>query len=240
MRPIIGITVDATHDPGELRTRGKLQLNWNYAQAIHDAGGTPVLIPPMSEPHDVARILDGWVIPGGNDIDAKNFGEENHPSVELIDPTRFNGERSLYKAIDPAMPILGICYGCQFLNVVRGGSLCQHLPDVVGTFEHTGGATQLYVVDDESKLASVAGVTEVEGKSYHHQAIKEVGAGLRVVAKAEDETIEAIEATDRPWLIGVQWHPERTLEDDATRRLFRGFVDAARAFAQQKRLAGVD
>ena len=227
MKPLIAITVEARRDPEDPRTRGTMSLNWNYGQAVAEAGGVPILIPPMADMREVARIIDGWLIPGGYDIDANRFGEENHPSVELQDPSRYEGEADLLSHLDPEVPVLGICYGCQFINVARGGNLIEHLPEVVEEV-HTGGAVQTYQIAD-SKLKEAAGVTRIEGKSYHHQAVKELGENLNAVAKAGDGTIEAIEATDRSWMIGVQWHPERTLEDPATRRLFENFVAEAKS-----------
>lgn len=238
MGPIIGITVEATPDPEDLRTRGRLCLNWNYAQAIVEAGGVPLMIPPMADMEAIASIIDGWLVPGGADINAARFGEENHPKVELQDPSRYDGEAELLKHVDPDMPVFGICYGCQFLNVARGGGLVQHVPDVVGHERHSGGTMERHRID-ASTLADTIQSDEIEGKSYHHQAVGRLGEGLKVVSQAEDGTIEAIEATDRPWMIGVQWHPERTLEDPITRKLFEGFVAAARGFAERKRAVPV-
>jgi putative glutamine amidotransferase len=199
MKPIIGISVDCQQDPKDARSGGKLTLNWNYAEAVAEAGGVPILIPPTADMAQVAEIIDGWLIPGGDDIDAKHFGEQNHPKVELQDPARFEAESRLYRAADSRMPIFGICYGCQFVNVVRGGSLYQHLPEVVGHENHTGGTLQEYQIDRESKIASIVQSDEIKGKSYHHQAINRTGQDLQVVARNEDGTIEAIEGTDRPW-----------------------------------------
>lgn len=228
MKPIIGISVDCKQDEADARTGGQLTLNWNYAQAVAEAGGVPILIPPSADMEEVAKIIHGWVIPGGDDIDARHFGEENHPKVELQDPARFDAEARLYRVLDAETPVLGICYGCQFLNVVRGGSLIQHLPDVEGKDTHTGGVMQAYEIDPASKLEKIVGETAIEGKSYHHQAINTVGTGLTVVAKSEDGTVEALESTDRPWMIGLQWHPERTFADPKTRRIFEDFIAAAR------------
>lgn len=235
MKPIIGITVDCHRDPEDARTRGKLELNWNYAQAVADAGGIPVLIPPMADMMSLAGVIDGWLIPGGDDIDAGRFGEANHPKVSLQDPARFEGEKQLWESVSKDLPILGICYGCQFLNVARGGSLIQHLPDVVGHEGHSGGTLQEYAIEPDSHLGDVVGSSSVTGKSYHHQAVNAVGDNLRVVSKTGDGTIEAIEATDRPWVIGVQWHPERTLQDVATKRIFERFIGAATRFSEDKR-----
>ncbi|HWD41298.1 MAG TPA: gamma-glutamyl-gamma-aminobutyrate hydrolase family protein, partial [Fimbriimonas sp.] len=192
MKPLIGITVESNHDPDDPRTRGKMELNWNYAQAVADAGGVPLVIPPMADMAEVAKLIDGWLIPGGLDIDACNFGEENHPEVKLQDPVRYQGEKALFQNVSADLPVFGICYGCQFLNVVRGGNLIQHLPDIEGAVQHTDGVMQSYDLDDASKLAGMVQSDQMKGKSYHHQAVKDLGEGLKVVAKNEDGTVEAI------------------------------------------------
>lgn len=233
-KPIIGISVDCVYDPADSRTRGKLTLNWNYAEAITTAGGVPILIPPTADMESVAPLIDGWLVPGGDDIDASEFGEENHPKVGLQDPRRFAAEARLFKAVNPELPYLGICYGCQFLNVQRGGTLIQHLPDLVHHEDHAGGTLQHYKIETDSKLAKSAGGVEMEGKSYHHQAVGRLGSELRIVAKSEDGTVEAIEDDSKPFLIGVQWHPERTLEDAATQRLFESFVNSAAEYKAKR------
>lgn len=237
MKPIIGISVDCKHDPTDARSGGKLSLNWNYAEAVAEAGGVPILIPPTADMAAVAQLIDGWLIPGGNDIDAAHFGEENHPSVDLIDPARFEGEQKLFEAASRDLPIFGICYGCQRVNVHRGGSLIQHLPDVQGRESHTGGVMQEYEIGADSKIKGIVGEGSIEGKSYHHQGIKELGSGLKAAAMHGDGTIEAIEDPSHPWLVGLQWHPERTFDDPKTRRIFEDFVKASSAYRDQKRLA---
>jgi putative glutamine amidotransferase len=234
MKPVIGITVESTFDPDDARTRGKIELNWNYFEMVSRAGGVPIVIPPTADVPTILSLIHGWLIPGGLDIDAARFGERNHPSVTLQDPSRFEIEEALYGSAAPDLPILGICYGCQFLNVVRGGTLIQHIPDNPDAEVHTGGALQSYGLTDDSRLGQIFGQSEVQGKSYHHQAVGEVGKGLKVVSRHRDGTIEAVESTDRPWTYAVQWHPERTPNDEATRRLFADFIEAARQFARQK------
>lgn len=233
-KPIIGITVDCQKKSADDPTPGLLQLNWNYAQAIAEAGGVPIAIPPTADAEVVSRLIDGWLIPGGDDIDAREFGEENHPKVVLQNPARFAAERALMARISPEMPVFGICYGCQFLNVSRGGSIEQHVPDRVGDDRHAGGTLAEYCLEPESRLTAASGARTISGKSYHHQAVGRLGAGMRVVATHEDGTIEGIEADDRPWMVGVQWHLERTLDDPATRNLFRAFVEAATAYRRRK------
>ena len=234
MKPLIGITVESEYDSGNDRSNGKLILNWNYAERISEAGGNPILIYPLTDLEWAAKHIDGWLIPGGADMDAAHFGEENHPAVELMNPKRWEMEDALYGLVDPQMPILGICFGCQFMNVKRGGSLVQHLPDLVHHDEHTNGTMQAYELVQDSKLEQFTGVHRVVGKSYHHQAVKNVGEGLKVVAGYEDGTVEAVEDDSKPFFVGVQWHPERTPEDDATKNLFRAFIQAAEAYSKGK------
>ena len=230
MKPIIGITVECRHEPEDGRSRGKLELNWNYAERVAVAGGVPLLVPPQADRDAIAALIDGWLIPGGFDIDSRHFGQEMHPRAELQDPARFDSEMALYRALPPEAPVLGICYGCQFLNVARGGDLVQHLPDLVGHERHAGGNPGDYPLEPGSKLAAAAGAERMLGLSYHHQACSRPGEGLRVVARDADGVIEALEAVDRPWLIGVQWHPERTPDDPATQRLFAAFIEAAASY----------
>lgn len=234
MKPIIGISVDCRHDPGNVRSQGKLQLNWNYAQAIAEAGGVPILIPPAADPASVIPLIHGWLIPGGDDFDASLFGEETHPEASLVDPKRTQGELAIYQSLPVDMPVLGICYGCQFLNVARGGSLQQHLPDVLGHDLHRSGEIQAATVAPGTRLAEATAAQSVVGKTYHHQAVSRLGENLVITARHADGTVEAIEATDRDWVVGVQWHPERTLEDPATQRLFATFIRTAAAYAERR------
>jgi len=233
-KPLIAITVESNREPENARTGGKIELNWNYAQMVADAGGVPIVVPPVADMAAIATLVDGWLLPGGDDLDAALWGEELHSKASIQDGTRYDAERRLFEALPTAAPVLGICYGCQALNVLKGGTLDQHVPDTVGHEAHAGGTVQSYAIDAGSLLAQSAETLTIEGKSFHHQAVGRVAEGLKVVARAEDGTIEAVEATDRPWLVGVQWHPERTPDDPATRRLFKRFVTAAAAYREAR------
>lgn len=234
MKPIIGITVDVQFEPENDRSRGSLKLNFNYAEEISKAGGNPILITPLTDIEEIAPMLDGWLIPGGADMDASNFGEENHPLVELQDSKRFEMESRLFQSVDADLPLLGICYGSQFMNVKRGGTLIQHVPDRVGHEGHSGGTLQSYLIVPDSKLHLSVGNDTTEGRSYHHQAVGQLGDRLSVSATADDGVIEAVEDVNHPFFVGVQWHPERTPSSTETQALFRSFIEAAREYRRKK------
>lgn len=235
MKPTIGITGPSVSDESDPATHGQITLNWNYAEVVAEAGGVPLIVPPTADPAEVARLLDGWLITGGADLDPALYGEEPHPETELCERRRTEAELKLLEHAHVELPIFGICYGCQFLNVARGGSLHQHLPDLENKTQHTGNVNQEYRVAPGSRLAQILGAAPARGASSHHQGIARLGQGLRAVAEHCDGTIEAIEDPDHPWFIGVQWHPERTPDDPCTLRLFASFVQAAKTFAQGRR-----
>ncbi len=233
-KPIIGITADAKHDPFDERYHGKISLNWNYAEAVSLAGGSPILLTPFTDMAEILPLLDGWMIPGGLDIPASEYGEDEHEANETMDLKRFAMDQALLRVVPPELPVFGICYGCQFMNVMRGGSLIQHLPDHEGKHEHREGPLQSYKVQEGSKLSDILGSDIVQGKSFHHQGLGKLGKNLAVSAQHEDETIEGIEDPSLPFFVGVQWHPERSLEDPASRKLFEAFVQAASAYGKVK------
>lgn len=234
--PLIGITLD-TEPPGGYSRFPWLALRQNYAKAVSQAGGLPVLLPP--HPEHAGAFLDrlaGVIISGGNfDVDPALFGAgTRHPSV------RTNDERTAFEALliegalQRDLPLLGICGGEQLLNVVLGGSLIQHIPDEVANAlaheqvaprDQPGHSVRLVV---GTRLHAIAGADELEVNSSHHQAVRDVPTGVVVNAIAPDGVIEGIEAPERRFCLGVQWHPEFGLSD-ADRRLFAAFVGAAQA-----------
>jgi gamma-glutamyl-gamma-aminobutyrate hydrolase PuuD len=173
----------------------------------------------------VLDTLDGLIFSGGNDLAPQTYGASEDPATNGTNPARDRGEVALLTAaLERDLPVLAICRGVEVLNVVRGGDLVQHLPDIVGHEEHravVGEFSEHMVrVDPSSRIEEVRGAV----KSHHHQGLGRIGEGLREVAWAEDGVVEAVEDTEKPFVVGVLWHPEAG-EDQ---RLFEQLVEAAR------------
>ena len=207
-----------------------------YFAAVNKAGGIAVLLPPQPVDDEIAnRVLDGLdglIVTGGKDVDPARYGQEAHAETDEPRKDRDAWEDALLgAAIDRGIPFLGICRGMQLLNVARGGTLIQHLPDQLGSNRYNLGEGNFndndVQVEPGSKLSTVVG-DAVTGKSYHHQGIDGVGDGLVVTARSDDGVIQAIELEGNPYGIAVQWHPEQDAEEDA--RLFEGLVQAAREY----------
>jgi len=225
-KPLIGITTYV-----EPAAWGHWQLEaalipYDYVRAVERAGGRAVLVPPDEEGIDeVLDALDGLIFSGGNDLTPESYGAEADPQTAGTNPARDRGELALLTAaLEREMPVLAICRGLEVLNVVRGGDLVQHLPDVVGHEGHRVIAGEFsdhgVRVDPSSRIERVSG----EVRSHHHQGLGKIGDGLREVAWAEDGVVEGLEDPDKPFVVGVLWHPEAG-EDQ---RLFEQLVEAAR------------
>ncbi|MFN0006611.1 MAG: gamma-glutamyl-gamma-aminobutyrate hydrolase family protein [Planctomycetota bacterium] len=216
----------------------------NYVRAIERAGGAAVPIVPGRTSADAAlQDLDGIVLTGGGDVDPALYGTEKHPKTADVDFARDRLEIELVRrAKEEGVPTLCVCRGLQVLNVALDGTLTQHLPDEVGEgVPHAGtkGVDGVHRVDVESgsRLAKILGTTQTSPASSHHQAIDDLAPGLRVVARSPDDgVIEAVEVEGHPWLIGVQWHPERSAEP-CQQNLFKDLVRAARE-ARAKKTGG--
>ncbi|SEN95881.1 gamma-glutamyl-gamma-aminobutyrate hydrolase family protein [Cryobacterium sp. TMT1-3] len=209
-----------------------------YFDAITNAGGIAVLLPPQPVNAAIAnRVLDGLdalVVTGGKDVDPARYGQAAHPQTDEPRPDRDAWEEVLlHQAIARELPFLGICRGAQMLNVALGGSLHQHLPDLVGDTTYQAGNGVFNVVDvavePESRLSELLGNQTLlpAVPVYHHQAIDRVAAGLRVTAATDAGIVQAVELTTVPFGMAVQWHPEQTPDD---LRLFAGLISAARDF----------
>lgn len=231
-KPLIGITCNWRAQGNSF---GELQIENAYALAVSRAGGVPVLIPTGADADALADQLDGLLIPGGADIDPRLFGEEPHPTVRIVARPRFETEWSLLHAFEArGKPILGICYGAQLMNVWRGGSLYQHLPELPFVKlrhrrepEESENPRHFVRLEPDSRLRLLIGQEQFEIVSAHHQAVRELGRGLRTVAYSPDGVIEGIEDASHPFFIGVQWHPEQDPDAPATRALFEAFIRAA-------------
>jgi putative glutamine amidotransferase len=234
MKPVIGLT--------SYRQRGQTGV-WDtemailpafYLEGITRAGGIAVILPPQQIDSEDARNLlaglDGLVITGGRDVEASRYGHQPHEKAEKPDRLRDLLEDELITAaIQMKLPFLGICRGAQILNVNRGGTLIQHLPDVVGDNRYLRGegnfAHMQMSVRKGSLLASIVGEQVDNAALYHHQAIDEPGDGLNVVAYSPDGIVQAVEVEDHPFGLAVQWHPEQTLDD---LRLFEALIAATK------------
>lgn len=243
-RPVIGVTTYLEQAQTGVWDVQASFLPKVYFEAVYAAGGIPVLLPPQPVDGGIAGAvlerLDGLIIAGGKDVDPARYGQERELTTDEPRPDRDAWENELLlAAIAAEVPFLGICRGLQMLNVALGGTLHQHLPNVVGSDRYSLGggvfADNEVFVAPETHVADLLGSGEtLIGKSYHHQAIDTLAPGLAVSATSDDGTVQAVEVAGVPFGIGVQWHPEHTPDD---LRLFAGLVDAARSY--RLTLAGV-
>ncbi len=235
-KPVVGITTYAENAQWGAWDVPTALIPLNYVQSVEAAGGRPLLVPPSENAvEETLDALDALVFSGGADLDPSLYGADAHPETNGIRPERDRGELALMEAaLARDMPILAICRGLEILNVLRGGDLVQHLPEVVGDERHkeTPGifAEHEVTVDGQSRLGGLLG-ERTHVKSHHHQAPGRVGAGLVETAWAEDGTIEGLEDPTRAFALAVLWHPEVT--QDAA--LFGGLVDEARLYRERTR-----
>jgi putative glutamine amidotransferase len=243
MKPLIGITTSELR-PGELATlrrhgeppHPEMALGITYVRAIESAGGVPVVMPPLA-PLDVPALvarLDGLLLSGGPDLAPAAYDEHPHAELGATEPRLDAFEYAVVReALRRDLPILGVCRGAQALNVARGGTLHQHLPDVVGEEvvhrQTLDGRYPTHAVDvlPGTLLARLLGGGRHEVNSFHHQAVGRLGEGLRVSARAPDGTIEAIEAPGAAFALAVQWHAETLVERRSHGALFDELVAVA-------------
>lgn len=243
-RPVIGVTVSEIRSRERVQparhsepTQTEMTLGLSYMRAIEMAGGLPVALPPLTT-ENVDALLDhlsGLLLTGGPDLDPSTYGAAPHPELGPTDPVVDAFELTLCRhAYRRRMPILGICRGAQLLNVARQGTLHQHVPDFTnGAIEHrqkeVGTLTSHEVrVAPDSNLAQTTGGGPVKVNSFHHQAIDQIGFGLRAVAWSQDGLIEAIEESEGRFIIGVQWHAETLVADAEQLSLFERLVEATK------------
>ena len=234
-KPLIGMPARWTETVKDDWQKSRWYLQPTYFEAVQDAGGLPVMAPLIPDlARELASKLDGVLLPGcDSDVDPARYGQQPHPSVEFVNPARDETDIALLEEADRAgRPVLGICFGMRSMNVYYGGSLIQHIPDVVQTeIAHSEHTTRHPVCFEECcVLAGLAGRGPHVVNSTHHQAVDRVAARFRVTARAPDGVIEAIECNpDGRFLMAVQWHPERIYrESEASMALLRRFIEACR------------
>jgi putative glutamine amidotransferase len=239
MRPLIGITTYVEPARWGYWELEAALIPSDYVNAVEAAGGRALLVPPSEDGvEETLEALDGIVFTGGADIDPGEYGEEAHPETFGVRRDRDSSELALMRgALDRDMPVLGICRGIQVLNVVSGGDLHQHLPEVVGHERHKHDPPGVFIdhevsIEPGTKLAALLGGAHGV-KSHHHQGLRQLGAGLVEAARADDGTVEAIEDPSHRFALGVLWHPEA----GENMRLFEALVQEAAAYRAERRAA---
>lgn len=233
-RPRIGLTTYHVTASFGVWTIPTALLPVSYLERVEEAGGTPLLLPPYGTDPQVLEALDGLVLVGGSDIDPGFYGAEPHPLTES-NPVLDAHDLALARAaVRTGVPLLGVCRGAQLLNVALGGTLHQHLPDVMpgSDYRSRPGSFEQEVefrTEPGSRARTILGEVAT-APVHHHQAIDRVADGLRVTARAADGTVEVVESTGPGWALAVQFHPEERRQDV---RLFQAFL------AQVRRHAGL-
>jgi putative glutamine amidotransferase len=253
VRPLIGVTTSEMRMPRRTHPlpegdppQSEMALGIVYARAVEEAGGLPVVLPPLE--HDaIPPLVDrlaGICLSGGPDLDPAAYEAKPDPHLGPVEPDLDAFEFAVARRADElGIPVLGICRGCQALNVARGGSLHQHLPDVTdGSVKHRQTQsgrepTHTVRVEPASQLAEIVEPDELDVNSFHHQAVDRVGRGLRAVAWSSDGVVEAIEDPDAQLYLGVQWHAETLVHFERHAALFAALVEAAAAGAREQQAA---
>ena len=231
--PLIGLSTYVERAQWGVWNQRAALLPMNYIEVVARVGGLPVLLPPIVTPDIEAAAtatvagLHGLVLTGGSDVDPEQYGAPAHTETDAPHEDRDAWELALLRAaLATDQPVLAVCRGAQLLNVALGGTLHQHLPEVVGEPTHrpalgSFGRVRMEV-DPTSRLGSIVGAAP-DGQCHHHQAIDRLGDGLTVCARAADGTVEGVEVVGARFALGVQWHPE----EDGDERLFAALVEAA-------------
>jgi len=234
-KPIIGIT---TRTGSDVNGHPTVTLQHSYMNAVLNAGGLAIPIPSILPEEDLRQLyslLDGILLTGGGDVSLDHFHGSPHVRIDGVDDARDKTEISLVHAlVNDGKPLLGICRGAQVLNVALGGTLYTHIMDQLsGAIDHDypGNLRRTIVhpvnVVETSRSAEIFGETLLQVNSLHHQGLKDIAPGLRVVGHAPDGLVEMVELPDHPYAVAVQWHPEWLTDQKPMLNLFRSFVDAA-------------
>lgn len=234
-KPVVGIThADAAFRDNEMRVR--TYCTHKYYWAVQRAGATAILLPAVESEEEMwtyLKLVDGLLLPGGEDIDPRYQQESPSPKLGLVNPWRDSFELGMARmAYENRIPTLGICRGIQVMAVANGGSVYQDIgTEAAGAIQHSQNAPRWSTIHEikiksGSQLNKTLGEKAVYTNSFHHQAVKKMPKGFQATAHTSDGIIEAIEAPGFFYL-GVQWHPEELAHcDQAARKLFEGFVGA--------------
>jgi putative glutamine amidotransferase len=242
-RPVIGLATALERARWSVWDQQAVLLPRSYVDAVHRAGGIALLLPPdpaaIEDPDSVLDLVDGLVLAGGADMDPATYGAEPHPETGGTVPERDAFELALAaRAMERDLPFLGVCRGMQVMNVARGGTLTQHLPDDYGHGDHRRSLGSFDDADHDVRLAAGSLAERVAReeihatKSHHHQGVERIGEGLEVTGWATlDDLPEVLEVPGNRFALGVQWHPEA----DAASPLIAGLVDEARAYRAERK-----
>ncbi len=245
-KPIIGIVSRRIPFVNDSKPYPRYGVAISYCEAVAGAGGVPVVFPLSDDKTVLERyydLIDGLLLPGGQDIHPMHYGEEPHQLIQQVDPKRDITELDLTKrALADDVPILAICRGAQVLNVAAGGSLIQDIHAQLGedSLAHFQDFTEEWpshsvTVTEGTKLYGIVGEEDTMVNSYHHQAVKDLASGFVVGATAPDGVVEAIESEGHTFVLGVQWHAELLYQNhDFNMALFRSHVEHAGRYAQAR------
>jgi putative glutamine amidotransferase len=244
-RPLIAINGDFV--TASKQGGAQVRVHSGYVEAVLTAGGLPLVLPPLCKDVDIDALLDrfdGVVLTGGLDLDPRKVGMPPHPAVQPIAERRDESDRVLVRRlVERQMPVLAVGLGMLQLNVACGGSIYRHLPEeqprALPHRDTSGGPHRHAVLlEPNTRIDEIYGGGEIRVNSDHHQAVREVGSGLRAGALAPDGVIESVEAIDPNWFaVGVQWHPESETASALDMQLFECFIQACLRQAQPLSLA---
>ena len=244
---MIGVTPGIA-GPSESRSFARLSdvlyCGADYVRNVAGAGGVPILLTITDDADSIAKIvslIDGLLLTGGEDVHPSHYGQSPLMPEQVAMRERDHFEFKLLELFLPTgKPVLAICRGHQVLNVALGGTLIQDIPSLVGTAHHSQTAlppstTHHVELTANCALTRIFGTQKVDVNSYHHQAVDKVAPALQVIGRSEEGIVEAVEQTDHPFLIGVQWHPERITDNsNVHRRLFESFVVACKEGSHER------
>jgi len=237
-QPVVAITTKRVTNTNVI----SISLNEFYVKSINKAGGIPLLVPVGTRKEQIGALssrVDAFLLSGGGDIDPNEYKGKAHSKVDGVDPDRDDMEFEIINiARKHSIPLLGICRGCQVMNVALGGTLFTDIADQYQTdIQHSNTDFNKIIhtntIQKGTKLSTIISSSTIHVNSLHHQGIEHTGSGLIVNALASDGFIEGIELAENGYFQGVQWHPEALPEETAAQELFKSFIRAANEFRKE-------